>query len=463
MRTSHIAVRSWLFVIAIASMPGSPAVAGPNEGPHLARPLRPESPPARRHEQEQDKFKLKKAMDAGTVWNSLWWGYLECPAPGAGVPTPGLVTRVFSYAPGSSEPVAGPTYEYDRHGNLVLQRQDYTVGGVPHWQEGRCAYEQRADLPQGLLTFQQFTGSQFPPSYIFRATYNELGRRTLETREYDADEDGSPDNLASTHFVYNAVGLLVEQMFEHDVDADGAIDFRYAAYATYDSRHRITSIVNGYFDGPGGSFLPFESYFVTIDDAAGTAASVETRDYDGDGASDSTKRWTVWMNAAGDPTRLVYEIDDEGRGGPDGVADYVFTESREYDSSGNLLHLAWHVIGTRTLEFTEDFFFTYDARGRLSQMFYTTDTFLDGMVFTETQTTTYTRDQQGRVLEQRTIRVLFGGRTDTSLTQYRYDGIGNLIEMTGSSWWNDDPPTLGGRTVWEYTEGRSGQAGSDRN
>jgi hypothetical protein len=214
------------------------------------------------------------------------------------------------------------------------------------------------------------------------------------------------------------------------------------------------SLVKGYYDFPGGPFVPYETLRITFDDASRSAVVTEETDYDGNGISDDIARSTESYDEAWRPLRLVYEHDY----GADGVVDYVMLERHEYDASGNEMHVVYDVSGNGTLMYRDDYRNTYDSKGRLIRTVFHTDVWLDtDFVVSEDETTTYTRDQHGRVVDLLNFRQT-EWFTQSRRTEFRYSGIGNLLESTQSYWLNEDPPTINYRVAYEYAEGRSGQA-----
>jgi hypothetical protein len=443
-----------------------PDVASAADDPQGAPPLRGPISQAHRNAHEEITFKLKKAMKAGELWSGFWWGGpRECHAGFSGQNSPGLVTKTFNLAPGQIEPASVGTWQYDQHGNTLVREWVYSDQYTgPQWDRTECEYADGGDLQQGKLVRMTQTSSNFPPWPVYRATYNAIGRHDVETEEYDFDQDGTIDAFGYTRYIYNDLGLLIEQVFENDDDANGTIDFRYAAKATYDSQLRIQRIVKGYYDYPGGPFAPYETFWIEFNDTARSSVAIEETDYDLDGVADDIIRSTTYYDEAGRFDHQVYEHDSEGRadGGADGIADYTMNTRQEYDAAGNITHTVYEISGSQTLSFMDDFRMTYDERGRLIQMVYYTETYWNDEVFTDGDTTTYTRNQHGKVVEQVNFRET-SWFSQTSRIQYRYDGIGNLIEMIDSFWWDDDPEAVRYRAIYEYAAGRSGQTESGNN
>jgi hypothetical protein len=355
------------------------------------------------------------------------------------------------------------TWEYDRHGNPLVELTTDESEPDSTWRRFDCAYEGGGELHKGKLVRKTRTGSgRFPSSWEgYRATYDGRDRYEVETEELDFNRDGVIDHLFHVRYEYGPSGLLVGQRFEWDFNADGVVDSRLIATATYDEQRRVRQIIRGQSNVRDGTFTLWETFTVTVDDAAGSVSSAEEEDYDSDGVMDDLLRWTIFKDEAGRTTRILYEIDYYGRadGGADGTIDSAYDDRYQYDAGGYLIGEVYDSMSDGVLDSTLDYRFTNDARGRLALTRTTSFFYVNGTATmrNEIETTTYVRDQRGRVVDELAV-LARPGFVDNTRTQYRFDAVGNLLELIETRWWNDEPATVERHYLYEYAAGRSGQA-----
>ena len=194
----------------------------------------------------------------------------------------------------------------------------------------------------------------------------------------------------------------------------------------------MRQIVRGQSNVRDGSFTLWETFTVTVDDAAGSVSSTEEEDYDSDGVMDHLARWTIFKDQAGRTTRILYELDYYGRayGGADGIIDATDDDRYQYDAAGYLIGEVYDAARDGVLDSTFDYRFTNDARGRVVLARTTFFSYVNGTATLrdEIETTTYVRDQRGRVVDE--LAVLDRpGFVDNTRTQYRFDALGNILEL----------------------------------
>jgi len=225
------------------------------------------------------------------------------------------------------------------------------------------------------------------------------------------------------------------------------------ASATYDEQRRVRQIIRGQSNVRDGAFTLWETFTVTVDDAAGSVSSAEEEDYDSDGVMDDLLRWTIFKDEAGRTIRILYELDSYGRadGGADGIIDAAYDDRYHYDADGYLIGEVYAAALDGVLSYTFDYQFTNDARGRVVLARTTLSP-------TETETTTNVRDERGRVVDQLVVYDR-SGFIDNTRTQFRFDALGNILELIETRWWDDQPPTLERHYLYEYAAGHSGQTG----
>jgi hypothetical protein len=291
-----------------------------------------------------------------------------------------------------------------------------------------------------------------------------MDRHVLEIEETDGNADGKADLIESTRYTYDAAGLLVREDYEYDFRADGVIEFRSTKHGSYDTQNRVIRLVEGYYDGPGGTFLPHVTYSVTFDDAARLVIATSETDFDRDGVTDDTIRMTALSDAAGRHIRGTWEADYYGRpdGGGDGTFDSLSDDRYEYDASGYLVRNVYEDFNDGVFNSRIDSRFVNDRHGRVVQTLWARITSLDpDELPAEMETTTHLRDQHGRVVDEVRHKAYVGQTITGSRSQYVYDPLGDLLERVDSSWWFDDPPAIDSRMTFEYGAGRSGQGGED--
>ena len=408
----------------------------------------------------------KKTAEGSYALTYILWPPKEClGAPGPS--SPGLTTKVLDYRGTDVDPQAVYEIQYDRHGN-VIRRDARQLNRRGTWdtEVTECAYDDGAgELNRGKLVYWTQHHSVFGKSYVYRATYNSRDQHETETEDYDWDDDGAVDYRLIIRYVYDETGRLVQQRFEGDDGADGTTDGVSAGMASYDAQGRITRIVEGYYDVPGGTFIPARTMSVIFDDTNAMTIATHENDYDGDGVADALSRYTSVYDNDGRPVHSVHESDDYGRsdGGADGVIDSRSEIRNEYDADGNLVEASYETLFDRFgVPYREEYVSEYDTRGRLIRTDGSVDVPTDG-VPDEFFTATYTRDEHGRVVEWIMVSsTRFSSHKRGDLTTYEYSPVGNLIERVDSSWLNDDPPTVDHRTTYEHAAGRSPQKGSYR-
>ena len=407
----------------------------------------------------------KKATETAYLTHILW-----PPRKCFGVTTsssPGLTTKMLEYPGTDVDPDAITEIQYDRHGNVIRRnvRRLNWEGTSWNTEVTECAYDDSGgELHRGKLVYLTEHHSVWGKSPVYRATYNSRHQHETETEDYDWDNNGTVDYRLITRYVYDDTGRLVQQLFEGDDGPDGTIDGVTAGIASYDAQGRLTQIVEGYYDVPGGTFIPYQTVSVIYDDAVPMVTSTTEDDYNEDGVADYMRRQTLTYDTDGRLVFLVSDLDYYGRadGGADGVVDSRSETRYEYDADGNKVRETYDNVLDRGILHREEYISEYDARGRLIRTDTSVDIFKDGIA-DEFSTISYTRDQHGRIVEWLFFdSTRWSSRTFSMRGTAEYSGIGNLIETVFSRWQNDDPPTIDGRITYEHAAGRSGQDGRDR-
>lgn len=455
-RAVHTSTVALLFAALLVSPSLSAAEGhGPQASPHR-RAVADRSQGQRDDEMKSLARKARDGQRLETLWfgddqtacyQGSGWGYL-----------PALMTR--EYVAGTPDG-AGTFYTYDHQGNQLMVENRNRAGD--QFRRTECAYETDGDPHKSrVVTIKTSSSSpEFWPSY--NVTYNAIGRRDVETLRYDFDQDGVFEGTEYKRYEYDASGYLTAQLWEEDYDSDGMIDYRLGAMASYDERHRLIRLVKGYNDGPGGSFLPYHTWWIEFHDAERYSVATEETDGDGDGVSDYTDQWAWYLDDAGRVVRETRAHDFWG--GPYGIADGIFDsfadQHNEYDQRGNLIHVVFDRWGIDTLTFRDDYVYTYDKTGLVRTVYTTWTWFSPDFFVTEGSTTTYTNDSHGRVLEEVLVSES-PWRTETDRTTNRYSGFGNLLETLRTRQIGNSEPEISSHYFYEYAAGRSSQVPGNR-